>query len=91
MSQTTIKLNQKSTAEISRNWGNPQIIWKLNKILLENCKPKKSPEKLENIFNRMKMKTPQTHQNVWKVVKAVLGRTLEFYMLILERKNKINN
>ena len=39
----------------------------------------------------MKMKTPQTHQNVWKVVKAVLGRTPEFYMLILERKNKINN
>ena len=39
----------------------------------------------------MKMKTPQTHQNVWKEVKAVLGRTLEFYMLILERKNKINN
>jgi len=36
----------------------------------------------------MKMKTPQTHQNVWKVVKAVLGRTPEFYMLILEKKIK---
>lgn len=62
--------------------GESLDIWKLNYILLNNCRTKKKSERnLENMLNWMRMKV-KIEQNVWDDAKVVLTNDSQTFHLM---------